>query len=143
MTANVESIIIEIKELNGDEEANINSKGESEGDDEGDDDGDATKCASNHFIITFYPHLYNGKNNWIIVKYYSLFMPHINIESPPHICSFWGIILFIIILIYYIVWGLWAFLISIIFSLMLFLSMIIIVPFLIWKVIREDYDNLS
>jgi hypothetical protein len=121
-----EQIIIEI-ENNSKEESNINAE-------------DNPKEESNCISIYFRRHPPRDENNWIIVIYYLLFMPHINLEPIPHICSLCGIILFIPILIYYIIWGLWALFVSIIFSLMLFLSMFIIIPYLICKVIRDD-DN--
>jgi hypothetical protein len=77
------------------------------------------------------------ETNEIILAYNACILPHITIDPIPNIYSLWGITVFIIFVIYYIIWGVWALFISIIYCLMIFLSMFFIIPYIVYIVVSE------
>jgi len=102
-----------------------------------DDDAPPPKAKNLLPKFVFYKDPIN-ETNWIISIYDSCTLPHIiAIDPMPHICSLWGIIVFVIIIIYYIIWGIWKLFISIIYIVLLFLSMLFITPYLCFFVVRE------
>lgn len=73
--------------------------------------------------------------NEIILAYNACIPPHITIDPIPNIYSLWGITVFILFVIYYIIWGVWVLFISIIYCVMIFLSMFVIIPYLVYTVV--------
>ena len=78
------------------------------------------------------------ETNEIILAYNACILPHITIDPIPNIYSLWGITVFIIFIIYYIIWGVWALFISIIYCIMIFLSMFVIIPYIVYKTVSES-----
>ena len=78
------------------------------------------------------------ETNEIILAYNACIPLHITIDPIPNIYSLWGITVFIIFVIYYIIWGVWVLFISIIYCVMIFLSMFVIIPYIVYTVVSES-----
>jgi hypothetical protein len=88
--------------------------------------------------FTCYSQAPMDERNEIILAYNACMLPHIAIDPIPNIYSLWGITVFIIFVIYYIIWGVWALFISIIYCVMIFLSMFVIIPYIVCIVLLNS-----
>lgn len=90
------------------------------------------------FYLSYYMQSPMDETNYITLAYNKFIPPHITIDPIPNICSLWGVIIFIMFTIYYIIWGIWVLFISIIYFILLFIPIIFITLYYICIVVRDN-----
>ena len=90
------------------------------------------------FYLSYYMQSPMDETNYITLAYNKFIPPHITIDPIPNICSLWGVIIFIMFTIYYIIWGVWVLFISIIYFILLFIPIIFITLYYICIVVRDN-----